>query len=75
MSGSGGFVGFGSAAATASPGFVPLVGIDEAEGAHQLPGEVRLILRKMGKKDVTTRLKVSNQSYFLKMDIILIYVN
>ena len=49
--------------------FVPLSGITSAddpdtssEGQHQLPGELRLVLRKMGKRDAVTKLKVSEAS-------------
>jgi hypothetical protein len=49
-----GFVGFGT---TAEAGFVPLLAgpADAADAA--VPADFRLVLRKMHKKDVTTRLK------------------
>lgn len=50
---SAGFVGFGTAAES---GFVPLLGGEDGEDGA-VPGEIRLLLRKMHKKDLTTRLK------------------
>ena len=47
-----GFVGFGTSTEAA---FVPLLQAAEAEDG--LPGDFRLVLRKMHKKDVTTKVK------------------
>ena len=60
-----GFVGFGT---TAEAGFVPLLqGPSDADatGAGGVPADFRLVLRKMQKKDVTTRLKALQEFHEL----------
>ena len=55
-----GFIGFGSSGIQSE--IVPLdLGVDSGSAAENIPGEVRMTMRKMAKRDVTTKLKVSHQ--------------
>ena len=62
--GTSGFIGFGGfqpspdVTTAVDPGFVPLAGLDDPDIHPDVPGEMRVALRKMGKKDAVTRLKV-----------------
>ena len=51
---SGGFVGFG--AMGTDPGYVPVVGADDIDSS--VDPEFRMLLKKVGKKDAVTKLKV-----------------
>ena len=56
-----GFIGFGGLSETMGNafGYVPKIAGAEDEGEqHDIDSELRMLMRKMGKKDTTTRLKV-----------------
>ena len=56
-----GFIGFGGLSETMGNafGYVPKIAGAEDEGdQHDIDSELRMLMRKMGKKDKTTRLKV-----------------
>ena len=60
---SGGFVGFG--AMGTDPGYVPVVGADDIDSS--VDPEFRMLLKKVGKKDANTKLKVPH-------DFLLVYI-
>ena len=47
---------------------VGLGGVDSVSAAENIPGEVRMTMRKMAKKDVTTKLKVGRGKGNLKKE-------
>ena len=49
-----GFVGFGTSTETA---FVPIIS-NSSDPSDEVPADMRLVLRKMHKKDQTTKIKV-----------------
>ena len=54
-----GFIGFGGLSETMGNafGYVPKIAGAEDEGEqHDIDSELRMLMRKMGKKDTTTRL-------------------
>ena len=55
-----GFIGFGTLPETAgnSFGYVPKSIIGNEEDEHDIDPELRMLMRKMSKKDTITRLKV-----------------
>ena len=52
-----GFVGFGTSTETA---FVPIIA-NSSDPSDEVPGDMRLVLRKMHKKDQTTKIKAQQE--------------
>ena len=61
-----GFIGFGglSEATGNSFGYVPKLSGTTDEADHEIDPELRMLLRKMTKKDTTTKLKVSEEFHW-----------
>ena len=62
-----GFVGFGTSTETA---FVPIL-VDSNDPSDDVPADMRVVLRKMHKKDLTTKIKVIIEESLVKVNKIL----
>ena len=60
-----GFVGFGTSTETA---FVPIIS-NSSDPSDDVPSDMRLVLRKMHKKDQTTKIKVVHYNIYISRHI------